>query len=376
MFQIAVELDPGFALAHARLSSMHARLYHYGFDRTPRRLVQAKEAVDAALNLQPDLAEAHLALGHYYYWGTREFDRALAALDDLQESYPNLAEPMMTRAYIKRRLGEFSEAVQLLEEYRLFSPLDPNVFVALGETHGTLRQYSEAEKALLRAQTLRPDDPYPSTELGLLYLRWRGDTSAARASLDRIPGGESSEACRVKYLVDMFDGDFSGARDELHQCGTTSFIAGVFYNPHDLIRGILFQLDHQPEKAGKAFLAAKNQLEALLAQDPEDHRLHAALGLTMAGLGDSRNALLHGRRATELYPLERDALEAPVLVYNQALIHALLNQPEEALTNLEKVLAIPSIYSAAWLAGDPRLGQLQDLPEFRDLLARYVDDDS
>ena len=70
---------PDFALAYALLSQVHSGMWWYFVDRTQERLAMAKEAVDKALTLDPDLPEGHEALGLYHYWGYLEYERALAA---------------------------------------------------------------------------------------------------------------------------------------------------------------------------------------------------------------------------------------------------------------------------------------------------------
>ncbi|NIM48379.1 MAG: hypothetical protein GTO22_03830, partial [Gemmatimonadales bacterium] len=85
----AVDLDPDFALAYARLSMAHSTMWWYFYDRTQERLAMAREAVDQALRLDPDLPEAHEALGMYYYRGHLDYDRALAEFAIAQRSQPN-----------------------------------------------------------------------------------------------------------------------------------------------------------------------------------------------------------------------------------------------------------------------------------------------
>jgi len=77
MYEKAVELDPTFALAYAQLSRAHSGMYWRYYDRSEERLAMAKQAVDKALELDPDLPEAHLALGHYYYQAHLDYERAL-----------------------------------------------------------------------------------------------------------------------------------------------------------------------------------------------------------------------------------------------------------------------------------------------------------
>lgn len=371
MFERAIELDPRFALAFAGLSSMNARLYHYGFDRAPERLKRAKLAADRALALQPDLAEAHLAMGHYFYWGTRDYPRALAAFEEAHELNPSMSEVLLSSAYVKRRQGEFDSALALMEKYRILSPMDPNAFVALGETYGALRRYPEAEEAFKRAVALKPDDPYPYTELGLLYLRWRGDVAKAREILARAPFAENGEACRVGYLVEMIGKDYAAALARIDGCSRTVLEAGAFYTPLDLIRGTLLHLAGRDEDAQLAFENALSHLQGRINDIPDDHRLQGALGLAYAGLGKAKEAVLHGERAVALYPLEKDALEAPVQIINLALIHTMLGQGTAAIQQLEQVLSVPSIMSVALLRSDPQWDSLRELPEFEAMLERF-----
>jgi len=91
MLNRAVELDPNFALAYARRSSAHTWLY-WLYERNEERLVQAWDAANLALRLNPDLPEAHLALAQYYYQGKRDYERALAEIEIVKKSRPNITE--------------------------------------------------------------------------------------------------------------------------------------------------------------------------------------------------------------------------------------------------------------------------------------------
>ncbi|GAF71782.1 unnamed protein product, partial [marine sediment metagenome] len=105
MFQKAIDLDPEFALAYARLSRVHIRLYWNYYDRTPERLAKSKEAADKALELNPDLPEAHVALGRYYYDGYLDDDRALEQFAIARKSQPNNTELLAAIGYVQRSQG-------------------------------------------------------------------------------------------------------------------------------------------------------------------------------------------------------------------------------------------------------------------------------
>jgi len=70
-FETAVRLDPKFALAWARTSIAHSRMYWLGYDRSPAREEKAKQAAEKARELQPDAGETFLARGYYEYYVVR-----------------------------------------------------------------------------------------------------------------------------------------------------------------------------------------------------------------------------------------------------------------------------------------------------------------
>ena len=79
LYEKAIHLDPSFALAYARLSQLESWMY-YAIEPSPARMQKARSAATEALRLQPNLAEAHLALGLVYYYLDRDYTRALSEL--------------------------------------------------------------------------------------------------------------------------------------------------------------------------------------------------------------------------------------------------------------------------------------------------------
>ena len=118
MFERAVALDPKFALAFARLAKTHADIYWANTDRTAKRLALVRTAAETAARLDPELPEAHLALGYYYFWGLRDFGRALAEFSAAAERQPGNGEIFSIRGAILRRSGRLPEAVANLERAR------------------------------------------------------------------------------------------------------------------------------------------------------------------------------------------------------------------------------------------------------------------
>jgi TolB-like protein len=77
LFERAIKLDPKFAAAFAGLSMVESSIYH-NFEPTPAHREKARLNAVEALRLQPNLPEGHLALGFSYYYGDRDYERALS----------------------------------------------------------------------------------------------------------------------------------------------------------------------------------------------------------------------------------------------------------------------------------------------------------
>ena len=110
-YQEAVKLDPGFALAWARLSCAQSGSYWLGHDPSPAQLAAAKDAADHALALDPNLPETHLALGYYRYYGQRDFTGGLEEFQQAEKGLPNNVDVTNAIAFIQRRLGHWEEAI-------------------------------------------------------------------------------------------------------------------------------------------------------------------------------------------------------------------------------------------------------------------------
>src|SRR5215475_1937328 len=121
LYMQAIALDPDFALAHARLASVCAEVFHY-YEPTEELKAKARIEAQTALRLQPNLAEAHFALGQCIYWMDQDYDRALEQFDIAARLSPSDGDSARLIAAIKRRQGKWQESLQ---EYEQVAKLDP-----------------------------------------------------------------------------------------------------------------------------------------------------------------------------------------------------------------------------------------------------------
>src|SRR6266550_2173135 len=109
LYARAIELDPKFALALARYSQLESWIFHI-FDSTRERRQKARALAEQALQLQPDLPEAHLAMGFSYYYGDNNYDAALKEFEFARRGLPNESEVYLALGAIQRRQGKWAES--------------------------------------------------------------------------------------------------------------------------------------------------------------------------------------------------------------------------------------------------------------------------
>lgn len=112
-------------------------------------------------------------------------------------------------------------------------------------------------------------------------------------------------------------------------------------------------------------------LEAALAKQPDDPRYHSSLGIAYAELGLKSEAIREGRRATELLPVEKDALYGLGAAYDLGVIYAIVGDDTAALHQVEYLLSIPGWVSPAWLRANPQWKRLSNDARFKGLLDRF-----
>ncbi len=368
LFEQAVEIDPDFAAAHAWLSMIHSRFYHFFFDRSDERLSAARAAAQRALTIDPELPEAHLAQSYFHYWVFREFDAALAELAIAERGLPGDAELVKLRAYIYRRQGRWEEALAALQRAAVLDPRDSNVPLEIGETYAALQRYDEAERQFKRALELAPDNYPAEVDLALLPLNRDGDPGPLRQVTRRIDPALSFMVFWGRFHGDLFARDYTAARETVAGSPDEVLRTQWIHYPKPLLSSWIHQFSGSPAAARAAFDSARAILEAELVERPADYRLHAALGQALAGLGRKDEAIRSGRRALEMFPASKDAYLSPESQLALAYIYASVGEPDSAVARLEHYFSGAHIWSAKAIALDPRLDGLKDHTGFQALV--------
>src|SRR5216117_2700584 len=183
LYARAIELDPNFALAIARYSQLESWLLHEG-DRAPERRDKARTLAERALQLQPDLPEAHLALGFSYYYGDNNYDAALNEFQAAQRALPNDSEMYMYIAAIQRRQGKWADSTANFEKAASLNPKDTWALQNLTFNYQMARNFSKANETIDRALKLTPTAFEPWEVKAKLALSEKGDFSVAEKAFE------------------------------------------------------------------------------------------------------------------------------------------------------------------------------------------------
>jgi serine/threonine-protein kinase len=373
LYNKAVGLDSAFSLALARLARAQTAMYWFYHDRSPARLETARRAVDAAIRVTPDLAEAHIAFGYWYYWGQRDYTSALEHFEAARRQQPSNSELLSAMGYVERRQGRWVEAVAHLAEALRYDPRSQLRTLHLADTHMWVRNYLEAERLFDRTIQLAPDWADPYAYKATLYLVWRGDRDLARGTIEqaltRVGIGWLAQALSIHDGISASlltaDSLFAPSVNALGPASIEGDTARFFLLRAEAAH---FSGDWAAERAYGD--SARRLMERRVREQAGDPKQLVRLGLAYARLGRKADAIRAGLRAAKLLPPAADATSGPAILIHLAQIYSLVSEPGEALATLEPLLSIPSLISPEELRSDPIWESLRDHPRFRKLLNR------
>jgi TolB-like protein/Tfp pilus assembly protein PilF len=374
LYEKAIELDPAFALAFARLSHVEAMIYYSR--QTPRILEQARAAANEALRLQPDLPEAHLALGYIHFWGEHDYGRALTEFDLAQAGLPNDADVVAAIAAIQRRQGKWSESTANYQKAAVLNPKDTAIWgMGLAANYTSLRDYSAAAKALDRAIAADPSFFHNHNWRAQLDIDLKGDMRAMEQLLAKTPENVDPDGVVTysRYELALFQRKYDEAiavldRSAAETVEITHAAAGGDC-PRSFLRGLAYWLKKDSANSHRSFEEARAVLERRVQESPTVGAMHALLGQIYAGLGRKEDAVREAKRAIELSPESQDRFHGPRLTITVSRIYSLLGDTDSALPLLEHLLYAPGGLTPFLLRLDPIWDPLRGDPRFQNLVA-------
>jgi TolB-like protein/Tfp pilus assembly protein PilF len=365
----AVRLDPAFALAWAELAMSEGYLYFNGIDPERFTVESVKHATDMAVQLQPELAETHLAQGHYRYRVLRDFDGAAQAFEAALKQSPNDVLTLNSLGLVERRQGHWDRALKHLEQAATLDPRNVGLMTSIGgETYSNLRRYDEERQWLDRALAIEPDDVMAIGYKAFSYML-EGRLDDAARILDPIPAanvdaGIAAFRIYLRILQRRNDEAIAEAKSVLARPdesleGFRSRI-GVYLGFAELRAG-------DAAAARETFAALATRIEG--SKDHVDDTLMPVdLALAYAGAGQNDNALKQAHHAVDLYA--SDAIWRPYAEATLIQVQGMTGERAAAVAGLDKLLRQSAGPTPAQLRLDPMWDSFRGDPQFEKLAAR------
>jgi serine/threonine protein kinase/Tfp pilus assembly protein PilF len=366
----AVQLDPDFALAWARLSLVRGFLYFNGVDRNANSALAVKEAADRATALAPQLGEAWLAQGAYRSRVLRDRAAALEAYREAEKRLPNSSLVNEYMVYAEWHLGRWKDAEAHLSKATSLDPRNLRLWTrAAQDVFRPLGRSAEANAALDRALEISPNNEYAVTAKVELFQE-QGRLEDAAKELRRIPGDSTDNyTLLIRATQALLERNFDSAIYWTNKV-TKSLKPDQSLSDQDIyalvLQGYSQQWGGRPEEAHATF----ERLIHSMTQDAgfvitQGTETRSFLAMAYAGVREKERALEQARQAVA--DNQNDAVIGPITEANSAKVLAQVGELDAAITALPHLLEIPGGIRPSDLRFSPFWDPLRKDPRFEAL---------
>ncbi|MBA3385406.1 MAG: hypothetical protein H0T95_02075, partial [Chthoniobacterales bacterium] len=341
LYREAIEHDPKFALARARLSLQISSKQTFNSDSPEGK--EALALAEEALRLNPNLGEARLALAGYRFWCQSDYEPALAEVARAEELLPNSSEVWSMRAMIYKRQGKFRERIAALQHGETLDPLDTNIPLLLGLTYSAVRQWPQWIRMVDRMSALVLGEYRLQPIRVWAEFRMTGVLDPWKKMVAQPAAGTPPEALNMEqYQLAMLERDYPAAERFLREIPAKLLPNDIIVADSKLMNEALLAVARGADAitVESALVAARKETEKDLADHPSFVEIHGTLGLIDAFRGRKEDAIREGRRWLEAE--NHSVLEKNDAAANLALIYARTGETDEAIKLIEKLLTLPA----------------------------------
>jgi TolB-like protein/Tfp pilus assembly protein PilF len=368
----AIQRDPNFVSAYCYAARANDLLFFFDLDPTPDRISLADAAVNAALRLRPDSAEAHFARADYLFRCLRDYDRAMEELAIARPGLPNSTPFFILSGYINRRRNHFHEAERDFTTAFALDPRNPNAYNLLADTYVLQRRFPEAVHVSDNVLAAGEQTPIVRFRRATAILYGTGDTGPIREILTKYPDMEFAGGhTPFRAWMAMLDGNYAEAERLLAASPRQDFqdIDFSFYYPKSWYQAMIARAKGDSARATAAFRECREILAQRLIVKPEHARTIAVLAQVDAGLGQKELALQEAQHAIDLMPISKDIYDGALVLEGLAQVYTWSGEHDRAIEVLQKLVSIPSYINYARLKLHPLWKPLRGNSKFENIVA-------
>jgi TolB-like protein/Tfp pilus assembly protein PilF len=363
----AIKRDPNFVSAYCYSARANDLLFFFDLDSTPDRIFLAETAVNAALRLRPDSAEAHFARADYLFRCLRDYDRALEELAIARPGLPNSTPFFILSGYINRRRNHFPEAERDFSTAFALDPRNPNAYNLLSDTYVLERRFPEAVHVYDNVLAAGETAPVVRFRRAACILFGTGDSGPLREILEKFPDMEfAGGQTPVRCWMAMLDRDYARAEKFLADSPRKDFqdIDFSFYFPKSWYEAMIAREKGDSASAMAAFGECREILAQRLTVKPEHARTIAVLAQVDAGLGQKDLAVREALHAIDLMPISKDIYDGALVSEGLAQVYVWTGDRDRAIELVQKLLTMPGYTNYARLKFHPLWAPLRGDPRF------------
>jgi serine/threonine protein kinase/tetratricopeptide (TPR) repeat protein len=365
LLEQATQRDPNFALAYCELARAQGR---FEFDKQSH-LPLAKQAIDAAIRIRPDLGEVHRELGRYYYY-TADYEHASQELAIARRKLPNDAEVMRVAGDIACGRGRWDEALSNFEKAHDLDPRNGEITNFVFETYQAMRRYDEEARFLEKAATQDPE--YPNY-FPLMWSALRldsGDLVGAKSALAQPTKDPPEDFWFRRFVAAFYSRDYDEASKALASAPKSEDFSISFGGtpPESWFDGLIAQLRGDQDKAKAIFLAARKAFDENWGNRLKTEHYFSQIARIDASLGRKEDAIREARQAVELMPIKKNAAFGPAHVRTLAMVYMIVGERDLAIKELQTLAKIPSNVSYGDLHLNPIWDPLRGDPRFEKIV--------
>jgi TolB-like protein/Tfp pilus assembly protein PilF len=383
-YERAVQLDPNFAIAWARLSRADALLYFNPDDHSATRREAAKRALETAQKLEPNSPETLLALGYYQYWVLYDYGLAKTTFERVSKMLPSSSDISKALGRVTRREGNWDQSIAYFEQALTLDPRNVELLIHTAETYAMRRQFPAALKLYDRALDIMPNDPDMMAAKASIYQA-QGNLQEAARFLTQINWQSPNEdSFEIKITQLRLERNYVEAVRLLQARQAQFHFASQSDKGCDQVM-LAFTQRLAGDTAGAKVTAeqARNTLEQLYRDQPNEETA-ARLSQAFAAMGQKDSALKGAERAVMLLPSANDRVVGPQYEENLALIQTIFSENSRAISTLTQLLQTPywglsglsyspTPITPALLRLDPLWDPLRGDPAFQKLCEEKID---